>query len=90
MCEVWMVVTGCGGSSSSLFLFSSHIKQLTNTKNKFTHEGTNGDVNAINLKMIKERKACDWWYPTCYIVYTINGVRRWGWVGLWVSFEQVA
>ena len=41
-------------SSSSLFLFSSHIKQLTNTKNKFTLMKVNGDVDAI-----KERKACD-------------------------------
>ena len=35
-------------------LFSSHIKQLTNTKNKFTLMKVNGDVDAI-----KERKACD-------------------------------
>ena len=35
-------------------LFSPHIKQLTNTKNKFTLMKVNGDVDAI-----KERKACD-------------------------------
>ena len=39
-------------ASSSLFLFSSHIKQLTNTKNKLTLMKVNGDVDAI-----KERKA---------------------------------
>ena len=55
-------------SISSLFLFSSHIKQLTNTKNKFTLMNVNGVVDAI-----KERKACDWWHPTCYIGYKIKG-----------------
>ena len=29
----------------------------------------NGDVDAT-----KERKACDWWHPTCYIVYNINNI----------------
>ena len=46
--------TNLSSPSSSLFLFSSHIKQLTNTKNKFTLMKVNGDVDAI-----KERKACD-------------------------------
>ena len=45
---------GDSSSSSSLFLLPSHIRQLTNTKNKFTLMKVNGDADAI-----KERKACD-------------------------------
>ena len=29
----------------------------------------NGNVGAI-----KERKACDWWHPACYMTYNINNI----------------
>ena len=50
------------------FIFISH-KTIEKYKNEHTLMKVNGDVDAI-----KERKACDWWHPTCYIVYNIYNI----------------